>query len=72
MKTNFLLPSCSYNIVLSKEDTERLLINGYITIDLYKTDGIYQDEQGIKHEKKEHVLMYNDDCIQFISIVSNK
>jgi hypothetical protein len=72
MKTNFILPSCCYNLVLSKEDIEQLLTKGYITINPYKTEGICQDEHGIKHEKQDHVLMYNDDSIQFISIVLDK
>ena len=32
MKASFTLPSCNYNIVLSKEDLEQLLKTGHITV----------------------------------------
>ena len=32
MKNSFVLPSCTYNIVLSKDDVEQLLKSGHITI----------------------------------------
>lgn len=31
MKASFMLPSATYNIVLSKEDLERLLEKGYVS-----------------------------------------
>lgn len=32
MRTVFNLPSCDYNIILSKEDLQELLEKGYITV----------------------------------------
>lgn len=33
MKAGFILPSCNYNIVLSKKDLEELLTKGHLLVD---------------------------------------
>ena len=37
MKTGFILPSCNYNIVLNKEELQRLLEKGHITMNVGRT-----------------------------------
>ena len=36
MKTGFILPSCNYNIVLSKKDLEQLLTTGKLVVDPWR------------------------------------
>lgn len=49
MRTAFALPSCNYNIELTKDDLEQLLEKGYITMrttGLLGTDLTYNDGHG--------------------------
>lgn len=73
MKNSFTLPSCSYNIVLSKADVNNLLAKGYMIMRPLKTIGIFKSEFGINRETSSHSLTYNDDQtiepVQFVSVV---
>ena len=76
MRSNFILPSCNYNIVLTKEDVERLMTKGYITMNPSKTSGVYHDECGMKCERNGHSLTYsdtnNEHNVQFVAIILDK
>lgn len=37
MKASFMLPSCDYNIGLTKEELERLVSKGYVTMRVSRT-----------------------------------
>jgi hypothetical protein len=38
MKTSFILPSCNYNIGISKEELQQLLDTGHILMTVHRTD----------------------------------
>lgn len=37
MKTSFVLPSCNYNIGISKEDLQQLLDTGHLNVIIHRT-----------------------------------
>lgn len=76
MKSGFVLPSCNYNIELSKDDIRQLLEKGYITRTVSKMEGTFKDELGVTHNVLGHCLAYRDDCgeypVQFIGLINKE
>lgn len=75
MRTGFVLSSCNYNIVLSKDDVKQLLEKGYVTMNPFKTNGTFIDEHGNSLEANSTSLTYGEDDdypIQFVSVVLEK
>jgi hypothetical protein len=72
MRTGFVLPSCTYNIVLSKDDLTQLLEKGYIAWDPIRINGTFRDEFGVSHDASGHSLFYSDkhgeQPVQFVGL----
>lgn len=76
MTNSFVLPSCNYNIVISKSDLVQLMEKGSVTMRPLTTRGIFKSEFGMNRETDAHSLRYTDNQtaqpVQFVSIVLEK
>lgn len=61
MRVSFVLPSCNYNIVLTREELQELIDTGYTGG--FRPDripGYFRDEHGVRQEDVYHALRYTD------------
>lgn len=66
------MPSCNYNIILSRDDLKQLLETGYISKDPSRVESTFCNECGECSKVNNHRLVYSNDNvkshIQFIGI----
>ena len=76
MKVGFALPSCNYNIVLTKEDVEKLLEGEYIFIRPDKEPSRFCNDHGVGYKEVPHYLRYDGQMgeytVQFLGICMDK
>lgn len=73
MKVAFVMPSCNYNICLSREELDELISKGHVTtLRPSRVPGYFLDEHGVKRESIYHALDYTDKSgkypVQFLTI----
>lgn len=73
MKVAFVLPSCNYNICLSREELQHLIETGCTgVIRPDREPGIFRDEHDVKQEGVYHELRCSDKNgeypVQFLTV----
>lgn len=73
MKVAFVLPSCNYNLCLSREELEELITKSHVTtLRPSRVPGYFLDEHGVRRENIYHELDYTDKSgrypVQFLTI----
>lgn len=73
MKISFCLPSCNYNIILTREELQQLIDTGHTgVIRPDRISGLYYDERGRRQEGVYHDLRYLDrngeESVQFLTV----
>lgn len=73
MRISFCLLSCSYNIILTREELQQLIDTGHTgAIRPDRIPGFYYDERGRRKEGVYHDLRYLDrngeESVQFLTV----
>ena len=73
MRISFCLPSCNYNIILTREELQQLIDTGHTgVIRPDRIPGLSYDERGRRQECVYHDLRYLDrngeESVQFLTV----